>query len=186
MIERTKFNEQRSTETATKLLHLKGGRSDFWWIIKMLYLVDREAYLRWERPITYDHYRSLPFGPVSISIYNIIIRRIPSTVWKQYILTLPGQKEVMLNGSPAPIRKLSKADEEIIEDVFAKYGSMSGGELVDYTHTLPEWKDPKVVGKVTPINLLDLLGALEYDRAEISRITAEIAQEEVLDSILGG
>jgi|APSaa5957512622_1039677.scaffolds.fasta_scaffold79352_2 uncharacterized phage-associated protein len=186
MIEKTKFNEQRTTETATMLLHLKGGRSDFWWIIKMLYLVDREAYLRWERPITYDHYRSLPYGPVSMSIYDIMKNKVPSPIWKQYILTLPKRKEVMLNGSPAPIRKLSRADEEIINDVFTKFGSMSGKELVEYTHTLPEWKDPKKVGKTTPIDLLDLLDALEYDEEEISRIAAEIAQEEVLDSILGG
>src|SRR5688500_1489479 len=103
MSDKLKFNERKSTEAASLLLHLKGGRADYWWIIKMLYIMEREAFKKWERPITYDFYQSLPYGPVVMSIYNIIKRNLPSTIWDRYILTLPKQSEVMLNGSPAPI-----------------------------------------------------------------------------------
>ena len=179
-----KFNEQKSTEAASLLLNLKGGRSDYWWIIKMLYLVDREALKRWERPITYDSYVSLPYGPVVISIYNIVKKNLPSPLWKQYIITLPGAKEVMLNGSPAKIRKLSKAEVDLINQIFKEFGGLSGPELVEYTHTLPEWHNPH--GSAFPINLSELLKVLEYKQEDIKRIESELREEEVIDSVLGG
>ena len=184
MPDKLKFNEHKSTEAASLLLCLKGGRSDYWWIIKMLYLVDREAFKRWERPITYDYYESLPYGPVVMSIYNIIKKNIPSPFWKQFILTLPKNNEVMLGGSPAKIRKLSKAEVDLINEVFKEFGGYTGPELVEYTHTLPEWHDPH--GSSSPIELPDLLKVLDYKPEEISRITSQIKQEEILDAVLGG
>jgi len=185
MPEQTRFNEKKSTEAATLLLKLKGGRSDYWWIIKMLYLVDREAFKRWERPVTYDIYGSLQYGPVVMSIYNIIKKNISSPFWKSYIVTLPKESEVMLNGSPAPVKKLSRAEVELINLVFEEFGGMTGDQLVEYTHTLPEWKDPRVTGLTSPINISDLLSVLSYDSEDIKRIEFEIEQEEALNAILG-
>lgn len=185
MPEEIKFNEQKSTEAASLLLHLKGGRADFWWIIKMLYLIDREAFKRWERPITYDFYKSLPYGPVVMSIYNIIKKNLPSLFWKRYIVTLPKESEVMLTGSPAKIRKLSKAEIDLINELYKEFGNRSGKELVKYTHTLPEWRDPHD-GAAIPIELPDLLTVLDYKPDEIERITSEINQEKSLDAIIGG
>lgn len=185
MTEKLKFNEQKSTEAASLLLHLKGGRTDFWWIIKMLYLVDREAFIRWERPVTNDFYESLPYGPVGMSIYNIIKKNISSPFWKRFIVTLPKESEVMLNGTPAPIKKLSKAEVDLITEVFKEFGSLDGGQLVEYTHTLPEWKDPQKTGSISPINISDLLEVLKYSPQEIDRIEFELKQEEILNSVLG-
>jgi uncharacterized phage-associated protein len=185
MPEKIKFNEQKSTEAASLLLHLKGGRTDYWWIIKMLYLVDREAFRRWERPITNDFYESLPYGPVGMSVYNIIKKNIPSPFWKSFIVTLPNESEVMLNGTPAPIKKLSKVEVDLITSVFKEFGSLDGNQLVEYTHTLPEWKDPKKTGSTSPINITDLLQVLDYTPEEIGRIEFELKQEEILNTVLG-
>lgn len=186
MPEKLTFNEQKATEAASLLLHLKGGRSDYWWIIKMLYLVDREAFKKWERPITYDFYESLPYGPVAMSVYNIIKKNTPSPFWKRFIVTLPKRAEVMLNGTPAPIKKMSKAEVDLITSVFREFGSLDGDQLVEYTHTLPEWKDPKKTGSITPINISDLLSVLNYNPEEIERIQSELKQEEILNAVLGG
>lgn len=180
-----KFNERKATEAASMLLKLKGGRSDYWWIIKMLYLVDREAFQEWERPITNDLYESWKYGPVPKSIYNIINKNNQSPFWKTYIVTLSKNSEVMLTGSPAPIKKLSKAETDLIKSVFDKFGQLDGKQLVEYTHTLPEWKDPKKVGSITPIETADLLSVLDYSSDDIERISLEIEDEEELNRILG-
>ena len=186
MPEEIKFNEQKSTEAASLLLHLKGGRSDYWWIIKLLYLIDRESLKRWERPVTYDLYESLPYGPVAMSIYNIIKKNLPSQFWKRYIVTLPKEAEVMLTGRPAKIRKLSKAELDLINEIFKEFGSLSGKELVEYTHTLPEWRNPKDSGeKALPLPIQEILTVLDYSSEEIDRITSEIKEEETIDAILG-
>jgi uncharacterized phage-associated protein len=44
-------------------------------LIKLLYLADREALLRWGRPITTDRHVSMPKGPVVSQIYDLITRR---------------------------------------------------------------------------------------------------------------
>ena len=41
-------------------------------LIKLLYLADREALLRWGRPITFDAYVSMDRGPVLSSVLDLI------------------------------------------------------------------------------------------------------------------
>lgn len=71
-----RFNERRATEAAAKFLKLRGGRMSYLKLIKLLYLLDREALLRWGRPVTTDRYVSMDNGPVVSRIYDLI-RRSP-------------------------------------------------------------------------------------------------------------
>jgi uncharacterized phage-associated protein len=59
-----RFNEQRAAEAAARILKLRGGRMSCLKLIKLLYFVDREALLRWGRPVTTDRYISMDDGPV--------------------------------------------------------------------------------------------------------------------------
>lgn len=61
---RTRYREEKATEAAARLLKLRGGAMSHMKLIKLLYLLDREAYVRWGRPVTYDTYVSMPHGPV--------------------------------------------------------------------------------------------------------------------------
>ncbi len=67
-----RFNERRATEAAAKFLKLRGGRMSYLKLIKLLYLLDREALLRWGRPVTTDRYVSMDNGPVVSRIYDLI------------------------------------------------------------------------------------------------------------------
>ncbi|MBN1306186.1 MAG: SocA family protein [Anaerolineales bacterium] len=184
MIDQIKFNEQKATEAATTLLALtETQKADYLWIIKMLYFIDREALQRWERPITYDSYVAMPHGPVLSTIYNIIKKNYPSVVWKRYIVTRPKDHEVSLNGSPAPRRKLSEAEAELINEMYRRYGHLSGKELEDLSHHLPEWHDPK--GSSTPITLPALLKVLDNKPEDIERISLELEQEQEINALFG-
>ena len=70
-----RFNERRATEAAARFLKLRGGRMSYLKLIKLLYLLDREALLRWGRPVTTDRYISMDNGPVVSRIYDLIRRR---------------------------------------------------------------------------------------------------------------
>jgi hypothetical protein len=53
-------------------------------LIKLLYIVDREALLRWGRPVTTDRHVSMPKGPVVSQIYDLIVGGNPpgtQTYW---------------------------------------------------------------------------------------------------------
>lgn len=180
----TQFNEQKATEAATMLLALRKNQSaDYLWIIKMLYFVDREAISRWERPITYDNYVAMPHGPVLSTIYNIIKKNHPGIIWKRYIVTRPRDHEVSLNGTPAPRRKLSTAEAELINEMYVRYGHLKGKELEELSHHLPEWRDPK--GSSIPIPLPSLLNVLHFSKEDIERIESELESEAQVNALFG-
>src|SRR5437762_12295497 len=60
---RLQFNERKATQSAARLLELRGGRMSYLKLIKLLYLADRQALLRWGRPITTDRYFAMERGP---------------------------------------------------------------------------------------------------------------------------
>jgi len=183
-----KFNEQKATEVASILLDLKGGRVEYLWLMKMLYIIERESYNKWERPIIYDDYRSMDKGPVLMTVYNLITGRYEGTFWKKCILTFPKKSahkyEVCLNGTLPKIRNLSESEVSLIREKFDEFKDLDRWDLVELTHRFPEWTDPHG-GPSIPIYVDYLLEKLNYSAADIQRISREIKEEAALDEILG-
>src|SRR6266498_4606701 len=97
-----RFNEKRAVEAAARLLKLRGGRMSYLKLIKMLYFLDREALLKWGRPVTTDRYVSMDNGPVVSRIYDLIREEpAPGTdpIWRHYI-SAPQEWEVVLLAEP--------------------------------------------------------------------------------------
>ena len=155
-------------------------------LIKLLYLIDREALLRWGRPVTTDSFVAMDNGPVVSRIYELI-RDEPDPVgeagvyWRKYISEARNY-EVVLLGDPGRA-ELSQGEEKLICEIFKRFGAMSRWELRDYSHALPERTDPN--GSAIPISIRDILQAGEKTEAEISETEAEIeslAMAEALTS----
>ena len=51
-----KFNEKKTTQVAALFIKKHGRPLNYTKLIKLLYLTDREALSRWERPLTGDSY----------------------------------------------------------------------------------------------------------------------------------
>jgi uncharacterized phage-associated protein len=152
------FNEAKATQAAARLLRLRGGTMSYMKLIKLLYLSDREALIRWGRPITTDCYVSMDAGPVVSRIYDLI-RNEPSPnsvkVWGKFI-SGPEDYEVRLLGEPGS-GELSTAERQLIDEVFRQHGQDNRWALVDYSYGLPEWTYPD--GGVLPIEYRDILRA---------------------------
>ncbi len=142
-------------------------------LVKLLYLLDREALLRWGRPVTTDRYASMPKGPVVSQILNLI-REEPEPgeglFWQRYI-SRPDGYEVELLEQP-PDDELSRSESDLIQEIFTRYGRLDRWTLVRLTHDLPEWKDPE--GSSLPIEYRDILHAGQKTPEEIEAIMAEI------------
>jgi uncharacterized phage-associated protein len=168
-----RFNERRATEAAARFLTLRGGRMSYLKLIKLLYLLDREALLRWGRPVTTDRYVSMDNGPVVSRIYTLI-REEPAPgadpVWRHFI-SPPVNYEVSLTAAPE-IEELSPAEESLIDEIFANYGKLSRWDLVNLSHNLAEWQDPK--GSAIPIEYRDILRAGKKTESEIAAIESEL------------
>jgi uncharacterized phage-associated protein len=179
---RTRYREEKATQAAARLLELRGAPMSHLKLIKLLYLVDREALVRYGRPVTYDSYFSMPHGPVlSFTLDRINEPEVSQgAYWHRYIG--PKQNnEVGLASASIPNDQLSPAEEELIGAVFEKFGRMTRWELRDYTHTLPEWQDPR--GSSRPIDPADILRSEGYSDEEIDEITADLEESAIADTL---
>ena len=178
-----RFDERKATEVSSLLLSLRGKRMHYMKLIKLLYLADREAILRWGIPITTDSYVSMDHGPVVSTIYDLIRRKIEGPIWARYISEPMGDnnKEVELI-QDVRLSSLSRAEEKLVQEVFAKYGHWNRYRLRDYVlHKLPEWQDPE--GTSLPITVADILRAGGEDHAEIAAVERELNAVGVAERI---
>jgi len=177
------FNEVKATQVAARFLQLRGGKMSYMKLIKLLYLVDREAILRWGRPVTTDCYVSMDKGPVVSRIYDLICSDPDPNdrPWHKFISGPLPNYEVQLKEAP-PADELSRAEEELIAEIFSIHGGKSRWELMDYCHNLPEWCDP--AGSAIPISFEDILKAGNKSPAEIVAIERELEALIAVDNCL--
>lgn len=177
------FREQPATQAAARLLQKSGGELPYMKLLKLLYLADRKALLELGRPITFDRYVSMKHGPVLSQTYDLIVaEEAPGerSYWREHIAG-PRDYTVRLNGE-APRGALSRAQEQVLDDVFAEFGAMDRWELVDFTHGLPEWQDPH--GSSIPLPLRDVLRAGGVDEEQAEAIERDLQAEDSLSRLL--
>ncbi|HPC60910.1 MAG TPA: Panacea domain-containing protein [Verrucomicrobiota bacterium] len=181
---RVRFNERKATQAAARLLKLRQGRMSYMKLIKLLYLADRAALLRWGRPITTDSYVSMDRGPVLSRVLDLATEEdLPGheSVWSKHI-TEPEHYAVRLRSDPGE-DELSAAEIQLLDEVFHQYGAKSRWELVELTHKLPEWKDPQ--GSAIPIQYRDILKAGGKTELEIAAIEDELEAVALMERIVG-
>lgn len=178
-----RFNERKATQAAAYILRLRGGRMSYLKLIKLLYLADREALLRWGRPISTDRYVSMDRGPVLSRVLDLAtdgdVPGAPS-IWAASIAA-PGNYEVELTAD-AGDDELSEAEIEILDGIFAEHGRKSRWDLVALTHALPEWIDPR--GGAIAIAYGDILKAGGKSDLEIAAIEEELSELAETDLLL--
>jgi uncharacterized phage-associated protein len=180
-----KFDEAKATQAACMFLRLRGGRMHYIKLIKLLYLLDREALGRWGIPVTNDQFAAMEHGPVVSRIFNLITDDKPSSFWGRYVSAPMGDHEVELRQDipPASTDRLSRAEESLIEEIFTQFGYRNRWELIEnHMHKLPEWKDPG--DSSSPIHIRQVLLALGYSTDDVRATLRELRTETVAQQIL--
>lgn len=182
-----RYREDKATQAAARLLSREGGRMNHMKLIKLLYLAEREAIVRYGRPITFDWYYSLPHGPVlSYTLNNINSENGPKEegYWAAVISERRGHQVGLKDRScDPPNDQLSPAEEALLDEIFEKYGHQNQWQLRDFSHTLPEWQDPK--GSSLPIHLRDILLAEGFTDDDVAEIEEDLRAEEEAARLLG-
>ena len=172
------FDEAKTTQAAALFLSLGGGRMNLMKLVKLLYLMDREALLRWGRPISFDKYFSLDFGPILQNTLDRInhSHSLPANIhspWRDTISDRSGHDVSLLGEYSSDC--LSDADENLIHDIHKKYGHLDQWDLSKLTHRLPEWSDPE--GSRNPIHIRDILLGEGFDEDEAREIEEAVDAE---------
>lgn len=149
-------------------------------LLKLLYISDRQAFSEWGIPISNDNYVSMDHGPVLSQTYNLI--RDGGRFWSEHISAPFRDYEVELTAALEKKKKLAPAEEEVLAKVFAEYGKQNRWKIVDYMHTLPEWKNPG--GSSLPISIADILRGLNESEEDIEAIVSEIDKERKISEHL--
>lgn len=180
---RLHYRQERTTQAAARLLSLRGGSMSYMKLLKLLYLADRGALLQHGRPITYDGFMSMDQGPILSKTYDLMVAEEwpgEPTYWRRYISD-PENYEVHLVAD-APNGALSRAQEDILDDVFAEFGHLGRWKLVEVTRKLPEWVDPH--GSSVPITIADVLRAGDMDAEDIAAVEEALLAEDSLSALI--
>ena len=178
---RLHFNEAKAAAVAALILKLRGGTMHYIKLVKLMYLVDRSALLRWGTIVTTDHHVSMDQGPVGSSVLDLITKDVPKPIWSHYISDPFGEDEIRLSREGST-EKLSRAEEKLIREIYDQFGYMDRWKLVKYTHDLPEYKDPH--GTSIPIHPREILRAEGESEEEIKVTLRELRiADAVEDSI---
>lgn len=174
-----RFNEAKATQVAALLLNLRGTRRmKYLKLLKLMYLVDREALARWGRPVSTDRHVSMDKGPVLSRVYNLITEeQCQHGPWSEHISQAP-EYDVELLRDPGT-NELSRAEEDLIKEIFTQHGHKNRWVLVDEVHKLPEWQDPR--GSMIPIAIRDILKAVGKTPADIAAIEEEMEADTLAD-----
>jgi len=166
------FDETKATQIAAYFLKLRGGQMHYIKLIKLMYMTDREGLLRWGLPISTDRHISMKNGPVLSNVFNLITDDRPKPFWSQFISPPMGDYEVRLL-QEAPTDSLSRAEENLMQEVFAQFGHRNRWDLIENVmHNLPEWRDPG--NSSLPIQIRDILKAGGESEQEIRAVLKEL------------
>ncbi len=181
---RFKFNEKKATQVASLFIEKEGNKINHMKLIKLLYLVDRDALLKWERPLTGDAYFSMKNGPVLSNVLDLInYEEDPddNSYWFKFINKC-SKYDVELIDNPEH-DELSKAETDLIDEIYVKFGDLNQWEIRDLSHEiLPEWENPGVTS--IPIYINDILELEGKSKEEIEVIEEEVSNINYVKELL--
>jgi uncharacterized phage-associated protein len=155
------FNEVKTTQAAAKLIALRGGGLDILELLKLLYLIDREALLRWRRPVTGDRFVAMKHGPVLSMVYDLTKSPTAGTGYWQQCIQKNDQRLTLKKSVPDD--EVSDREAELIVEVANKFEGIGKWTLRDFTHTLGEWKDPGDTSRPIYVEQILLAGGCTWD-----------------------
>jgi hypothetical protein len=135
-------------EALLYLAHKRPG-ADKYQAVKLFYLADREHIRRYGRPITFDNYFALWYGPVGTTTLDLLNGASPSLFGgKETVLPFKTEKGsvktksgketettfISVPSRPVNFDLFSKSDLQVLDEVISKYKNASFDDLFGETH----------------------------------------------------
>lgn len=152
-------------------------------LVKLLYIVDREALSRWGRPVSGGDYYSMPYGTVISPVLDLMQRvegLDEATFWTDHLTKMGNEMRITKSAGDD---ELSAAELDLIDEIFDQLGHLNKWELCDVTHTFGEWTDPH--GSSIPIGIDEVLHHVGKNGDEIVAIIDELKELQKVDSLIG-
>jgi len=184
------MNKIKTIIEALCYLLVKLGKADKIHLVKLMYLADKYHLMNYGRTITGDDFIAIGHGPAGSKTMDVleydpyVLGNLEKQAGELFIkgdghAYLPGQ-----NCSPHNLEMLSATDVEALNFSIEYFGKQDQWDVVEYTHSLPEWKRyeklfQKGLTKREDIRLIDVLSNPQDKYFNISpdhlKISCEIA-----------
>jgi len=129
------LNEHKALSMAKYLLNRLGGKSNYMFILKLIFFADRYHLREYLRPVSTDSYYAMKNGPVASYLYDVVKGK--STNVKDLVKV--GKFEIELQSKETVFDELSKSDIEAINFSLSNFASYGEFCLSEITHGYPEW-----------------------------------------------
>jgi len=181
---RFRFDEPKAIAAVHHFLTKTDAKKhNYFAVIKILYLCERESLSRYGTTICGDAFFSLPHGPILSNVMSLVRggSRRDSTRWYDHFRTDGYDLELV---AEAAEDVLCEAELEILDELWVENCGKPWHVLRDETHLLPEWEDPQ--GSNIPIPPEEILRVQGYSEEDIDRIASERFEQDRFSAILGG
>ncbi len=178
------YSTRKIIQAAGVLLRFESTHAmDYFRLLKLLYIADRESLKETGRPIIGQTPVAMKYGPLHSEVYDLIKgQHIDEPQWAKFFQT-DGYR-IELKEQPG-IDTLSRYEIRKLNEVSQRYANLGDWELANLTHDFPEWKGRVVPGTSQPIPLEDILEAV--GRAEdIEEILQDAKEKAIYDRFFAG
>lgn len=184
-----RFDEEKAAAAAGLFIAcsgLDGVSINYLKLLKLMYLLDRTALIKWGQPVVGGSYASMDFGPTPLDVYRLILNKNEGKGRWDKLISRPEDFTVSLKARPSG-ECLNQAETKLLSEIVEKYGHYTEWELSKLLHrpdVCPEWRDPD--GASIPINCESILKAADKRPDEIFQIKKDSQETEFLESLFRG
>jgi uncharacterized phage-associated protein len=178
------FNPKKAAQIACRLLEMNGGSMSKYKLIKMLYIIDREAMRKWGEPLTCDVPVSMEHGPALSNIYDLTKGAAPyyRDYWSKYVSDANDENHQVTKVATPQYDLLSKNEIRLIEGIYNEFKRFTWKQLKDHTHGFEEYED---VGKGSKsIKFQTILKAVGKTDTEIQELICRLGESRTADFLL--
>jgi len=180
-----RFDVTKATEVACQFLKREGGSANVMKLVKLVYLLDRLSLARRGIPVVGGAYFSLPNGPVTSELLDLInsgrLWGVADCRWEEFITDRLNHEVAMTK--EAPPDHLSESEMDLIDEVYREHGAKDQWQLRGWCHEHCEEWTPLEEGRER-IPLERVARAVGKTDEQVARLTEEAAELSFLSAAL--
>lgn len=175
------YSSDKILQEIIYLLSLNDNRMNLLKLMKELYLIDRTSIDERDTSVSGDVFYSMPHGPILSQTLNML-NDLVNNKWGDYLDAVSAKyyPDIQIK-QEMDFDRLSHKDKSYIKAISEEFKNFTPKELENFTHTLPEWVDPK--GSSKKIRYRDVMLALGKSEEEISVAKEEYEKISELSSL---
>ena len=170
-----------NTHTIVQALHYvlkRVGSANKLKLVKLLFLADKYHLQLFGRTITADEFIAMKRGPVGSVTKDILDfdqdwLESEDVEYSEKFLERVGDFDYKAKSIECEYEMLSETDIKALDFVLTRFGALSHGQLIDLTHTFPEWARhekelAEEVVKRAPIDTAEMFSQIIPDPLNVS------------------